>query len=98
MSSKNQATNEDPVPGSMEVANTDDSIDANSHDEKAPVDDEYPHGIRLAAVVFSLMLGMFLVALDNVSSPFCDASPELTATNRPFSARRSQRSRTNSTI
>ncbi|KAJ9484589.1 hypothetical protein VN97_g8774 [Penicillium thymicola] len=33
-------------------------------DAKAQTDD-YPHGARLAAVVLSLMLGMFLVALDN---------------------------------
>jgi hypothetical protein len=32
-----------------------------------PTDDGYPHGARLAVVVVSLMLGMFLVALDNVS-------------------------------
>ncbi|CAG8908672.1 unnamed protein product [Penicillium egyptiacum] len=42
--------------GGMDVAN---------QDAKARVADEYPHGARLAAVVFSLMLGMFLVALDN---------------------------------
>ncbi|CAI7588105.1 unnamed protein product [Penicillium glandicola] len=42
--------------GSMDVAN---------HDAKARATDEYPHGARLAAVIFSLMLGMFLVALDN---------------------------------
>jgi hypothetical protein len=30
-------------------------------------DDGYPHGLRLAAIVMSLMLGTFLVALDNVS-------------------------------
>lgn len=30
-------------------------------------EDEYPSGLRLAAVIASLMLGMFLVALDNVS-------------------------------
>lgn len=29
-------------------------------------DDKYAHGARLAAIVVSLMLGMFLVALDNV--------------------------------
>ncbi len=43
-----------------------------------PIDDghddaeEYAHGLRLAALVISLLLGMFLVALDNVrlqSSP-----------------------------
>lgn len=29
--------------------------------------DPYPHGARLAAIILSLMLGMFLVSLDNVS-------------------------------
>lgn len=31
-------------------------------------DDEYLHGTRLTALTVSLMLGMFLVALDNVRS------------------------------
>jgi hypothetical protein len=35
-------------------------------EEIAPGAAEYPHGTRLAAIVVSLMLGMFLVALDNV--------------------------------
>jgi hypothetical protein len=30
------------------------------------LDDEYLHGSRLTALTVSLMLGMFLVALDNV--------------------------------
>jgi hypothetical protein len=38
--------------------------------EVDPVEDEYPHGARLAVIVLSLMLGMFLVALDNVSNWF----------------------------
>lgn len=49
-----------PEQGGMEVAND---------NAKASVTDEYPHGARLAAVVLSLMLGMFLIALDNVSPP-----------------------------
>ena len=32
----------------------------------ANIDEEYPGGARLAALIASLMLGMFLVALDNV--------------------------------
>ncbi|OGE47443.1 hypothetical protein PENARI_c044G07987 [Penicillium arizonense] len=39
--------------------------DVANYDAKARAADEYPHGARLAAVVFSLMLGVFLVALDN---------------------------------
>jgi hypothetical protein len=40
----------------------------NDKEEVAP-DDKYAHGTRLAAIVVSLMLGMFLVALDNVDNP-----------------------------
>ena len=36
--------------------------------EKSSDDDEYPRGLRLVAVVVSLVLGTFLVALDNVST------------------------------
>lgn len=39
-----------------------------NYEVETTVTDEYPHGARLAAIVISLMLGMFLVALDNVSS------------------------------
>ena len=43
-------------------------IDANQEtDEKDDAPDEYPHGPRLAALIVSLLLSMFLVALDNVS-------------------------------
>ena len=36
--------------------------------EAPDVNEEYASGARLAALVASLMFGMFLVALDNVSS------------------------------
>lgn len=36
--------------------------------EAPKVNEEYASGVRLAALVGSLMFGMFLVALDNVSS------------------------------
>lgn len=36
-------------------------------DEIAPVD-EYAHGARLTAIIVSLLLGMFLVAIDNVGN------------------------------
>ena len=42
-----------------------------SVDSKTPDIQDYPHGVRLAAIAVSLMLGMFLVALDNVSSVSC---------------------------
>ena len=40
---------------------------ANDKEEVAP-DDKYAHGARLIAIVVSLLLGMFLVAIDNVSN------------------------------
>jgi hypothetical protein len=62
--------------------------------------DEYPHGARLAVIVLSLMLGMFLVALDNVSHRISSTHcPELTkACARLFSARLFLESQTNSMI
>lgn len=50
-------------PGATKDGNT---------EARIPVTEEYPHGARLAAIVISLMLGMFLVALDNVSYTFGD--------------------------
>lgn len=35
--------------------------------------EDYPQGARLAVIVISLMLGMFLVALDNVSNTLSDS-------------------------
>ncbi|KAJ5318489.1 hypothetical protein N7476_004909 [Penicillium atrosanguineum] len=56
MNSEKQAAAEDSPPGGTVVT---------IRNENTPADDEYPHGARMAAVVLSLMLGMFLVALDN---------------------------------
>lgn len=39
--------------------------DEGCQDNGAP--DDYPHGFRLVILVISLMLAMFLIALDNVS-------------------------------
>jgi hypothetical protein len=38
-------------------------------DEGRPLEDaaEYPQGLRFAALIISLLLAMFLIALDNVS-------------------------------
>lgn len=33
---------------------------------------DYPHGLRLTAIVGSLLLGMFLVSLDNVRLEFLE--------------------------
>ena len=50
--------------------------------------DDYPHGSRLAAIFTSLMLAMFLVALDNVGCVLGDAVKRLThALTRRSSAR-----------
>lgn len=45
----------------------DDPVEVVKPEEDAPVLDEYLHGTRLVALTVSLLLGMFLVALDNVS-------------------------------
>jgi hypothetical protein len=73
--SEKQTTAEDPPRRSCTLVSSSEQggMDIANHDAKARAADEYPHGARLAAVVFSLMLGMFLVALDNVSPPFRDA-------------------------
>ena len=54
--------------GRAAMSNPGGEKDANS-EERAPIaDDGYLHGTRLAAIVISLILNMFLVALDNMSS------------------------------
>ncbi|KXG50017.1 Major facilitator superfamily domain, general substrate transporter [Penicillium griseofulvum] len=65
--SENQVTAEHPSRRSSTLVSSSDrsDVDLANHDAKAGVTDEYPHGARLAAVMLSLMLGMFLVALDN---------------------------------
>ncbi|KAL2844118.1 major facilitator superfamily-domain-containing protein [Aspergillus pseudoustus] len=42
-----------------------DETEVAKNETDTPVPDEYPHGVRLVVLVVSLMLGMFLVALDN---------------------------------
>lgn len=60
--------------------------------------DGHAHGLRLAAIVVSLLLAMFLVALDNVSAMLGEPLRQLTkALARPSSARPSPRSRMSST-
>ncbi|CBF80597.1 hypothetical protein AN8459.2 [Aspergillus nidulans FGSC A4] len=53
----------------MSMLDSKSSVEEEVSTEKTPpvadVDDDYPHGARLAIIVLSLMLGMFLVALDN---------------------------------
>ena len=50
--------------GDEKVENTPGS---NSADVGRPPSEEYPHGAQLTAIIVSVMLSMFLVALDNVS-------------------------------
>lgn len=75
INSKKKVTAENPPQASSTLVSGSESggIHVANDDAKAHATDEYPHGARLAAVVLSLMLGMFLVALDNVSPPFRDA-------------------------
>lgn len=44
-------------------------VDVIKPEEDASLPDEYLHGTRLVALTVSLLLGMFLVALDNVRVP-----------------------------
>lgn len=75
INSEKQAMAEDPPQTSSTLVSGSESggIHVANDEAKADATDEYPHGARLAAVVLSLMLGMFLIALDNVSPPFRDA-------------------------
>lgn len=43
-----------------------DSVEVIKPEKDASLPDEYLHGTRLVALTVSLLLGMFLVALDNV--------------------------------
>jgi hypothetical protein len=55
---------------SIKQANSDteeDNVELKTIDASIAISDDYPHGFRLTAIVISLMLGTFLVALDNVS-------------------------------
>ncbi|KAJ5871570.1 uncharacterized protein N7529_003923 [Penicillium soppii] len=63
--SEKQATAEEPPLLSLVSSSERSGMDVANRNSKAHAIDEYPHGARLAAVVISLMLGMFLVALDN---------------------------------
>jgi hypothetical protein len=42
--------------------------------EEVALDDKYAHGARLTAIVVSLLLGMFLVAIDNVRNSWSRSS------------------------
>lgn len=89
INSEKQATAEDPPQTSSTLmsGSASGSIHIANDDAKYHATDDYPHGARLAAVVLSLMLGMFLVALDNVSPPVSRCITRLTkAINRPSSA------------
>lgn len=55
-----------PSKTTMSDAKRDDS-DLEPIELEKSATEEYPHGARLAALVVSLLLSMFLVALDNVS-------------------------------
>jgi hypothetical protein len=53
----------------MMSSRKEDPVEVVKPEEDTPtLDDEYLHGTRLTALTVSLMLGMFLVALDNVRS------------------------------
>lgn len=82
----------------VEAMSESDAVKNEMLEAGAPGIDEYPHGARLTAIVVSLMLGMFLVALDNVSHIFFNVDRADQPVDRPSLARRFQKSLMNSTI
>lgn len=66
---KPTATDGSPAPSSAlgETLSTG-AIKQESDEATESMTETYPHGARLTAIASSLMLGMFLVALDNVST------------------------------
>lgn len=82
------------TPEPKEVTNKSSSVVSDG--DKA----EYAHGTRLFALTASLMLGMFLTALDNVSLPGHRGASAHTdyASDRPSSALRFPKLVTNSMI
>jgi hypothetical protein len=79
-------------PESKEAVNKSSSV--TSDGDKA----DYAHGTRLVALTASLMLGMFLTALDNVHLfGAYGTSPETDDTSRPSSALQSPELVTSST-
>jgi len=73
MSSQSTSSHEQPhhdEPKSMTTMTSDHKTEVAEGVDLISQDD-YPKGLRLAAIVGSLMLGMFLVSLDIVSWSFC---------------------------
>jgi hypothetical protein len=73
-----QSISATPIPSNMTgittSSNEADPTDHVNDKEEIATNDKYAHGTRLAAIVVSLLLGMFLVALDNVGySRTCDS-------------------------
>ncbi|KAL3464830.1 major facilitator superfamily domain-containing protein [Aspergillus heterothallicus] len=62
-----QPVNEGPPSAmdTMTATSESDQTEVGKNETGSPAPDEYPHGARLVVLVVSLMLGMFLVALDN---------------------------------
>lgn len=89
----------DVTPASKEAS----PIDPVDDKDQVETDDNYAHGARLAAIVSSLLLGMFLVALDNVGNSRARGSNKvrrtltLHAMPRRSSERQSRRSQMSST-
>jgi hypothetical protein len=65
-----QLHNDDLSGHSINQGNSDteeDNVEFKAIEAPTAITDDYPHGFRLAAIIISLILGTFLVALDNVS-------------------------------
>jgi hypothetical protein len=56
-----------PTASTMAAISESDETEVGKAETVTPPPEEYIHGFRLVVLTVSLMLGMFLVALDNVS-------------------------------
>ena len=60
-------TDQSRQSSTIKIATESDKAVPDNSDPITTAEDEFPHGARFVAIVVSLLLGMFLVSLDNVS-------------------------------
>jgi hypothetical protein len=98
--SKQASIDEAPRRQSIEFQASEDGKEGkevNAHTATLAVEPDYPSGLRLTAIVISLLMGMFLLSLDNVryhnfETAHADPLPEHNKHRHPPHHRRLQRS------
>lgn len=85
-----------------ELSNDSNPLDSEKTDVGVGADDstdDYVHGARLAIIMLALMLGTFLIALDNVSDRASTKAMQANSIrDRPLLGRQFRKSRTSSTV